>query len=88
MLERAIGLCETWDLRVIHRTTALALGLAYALSGRLPEALSFLEEAEAREPAIRIFDTSTARTALCTGYLLAKKIEGRRDRAAPGRAGS
>jgi tetratricopeptide (TPR) repeat protein len=75
VLERAIGVCETWDLLVIHRTAALALGLAYALCGRLAEALPVLEEAEAQAPAIRIFDTSTARTALCTGYLLAGRID-------------
>jgi hypothetical protein len=39
MLERAIGVCETWDLLIIHRTAALALGLAYAFArflGALP----------------------------------------------------
>ena len=75
MLERAIAVCETWDLLVIHRTAALALGLAYALGGRVAEGLMLLEEAEARAPAVRIFDTSTARTALCTGYLLAGRID-------------
>jgi class 3 adenylate cyclase/tetratricopeptide (TPR) repeat protein len=74
VLERAIGVCETWNLLVIHRTAALALGLVYALYGRLAEALAVLEEAEAQAPAIRIFDTSTARTALCTGYVLAGRI--------------
>jgi class 3 adenylate cyclase/tetratricopeptide (TPR) repeat protein len=75
MLERAIGVCDAWDLIVIHPTAAFALGLAYALCGRLAEALPILEEAEARAPAIRIFDTSTARTALCTGYLLAGRLD-------------
>ena len=60
---------------MIHPTAAFALGLAYALCGRLAEALPVLEGAEARAPSVRIFDTSTARTALCTGYLLAGRID-------------
>jgi tetratricopeptide (TPR) repeat protein len=75
VLERAIGVCENWGLLVIHPTAASALGLAYALCGRLAEGLPILEEAEARTPAVRIFDASTARTALCTGYLLSGRLD-------------
>ena len=50
VLECAIGVCENYDLLVIHPTAASALGLAYALCGRLAEALPVLEEAEARAP--------------------------------------
>ncbi len=74
-LERSVGLCQTWDLGVIAPTAAAALGLAYAWSGRVPEALPVLEEAEARPLSVRIFDTPTARIALGTGYFLAGRLD-------------
>ena len=70
VLERAIRLCDIWDLGVIYSTTAAVLGLAYALSGRVDEALPLLEAGEAPASPVRIFDTPTARLALGTGYLL------------------
>jgi tetratricopeptide (TPR) repeat protein len=60
---------------VLLPTVTAALGLAYALCGRLAEALPILEEGEARAPQVRIFDTSRDTTALGTGYLLAGKID-------------
>ncbi len=75
VLERAAGLCETWDLGVIFPTTAAVLGLAYALRGRVDEALPLLEKDEAMASSVRIFETSTARIALGTGYLLAGKLD-------------
>ena len=56
-------------------TTAAALGLAYALSGRVVEALPVLEDGEAQALEVQIFDTSTATTALGAGYLLAGKFD-------------
>jgi tetratricopeptide (TPR) repeat protein len=50
------------------------LGLAYVLRGHIAEALPVLEKSEAEAPAVRIFDTSTVRTALGTGYLLAGRL--------------
>jgi class 3 adenylate cyclase/tetratricopeptide (TPR) repeat protein len=73
-LERAAEVCRTADLPLIRPATGTLLGLAYALQGRVTEALSLLEESEADTPAVRIFDTSTARTALGTGYLLAGRL--------------
>ena len=77
-LERAIELSRTWGMNVFFPMTAGVLGLAYALDGRIEEALPVLEEGEAGASAVRIFDTSTVTTALGTGYLLA----GRADEAA------
>jgi predicted ATPase/class 3 adenylate cyclase len=76
-LERAVGLCKTWNLRVNFSTTAAALGLAYASCGRVAEALRILEESRPRASAVQVFDTSTPRTTLASGYLQA----GRRDEA-------
>ena len=66
VLEHAAGLCKAWSLGVIFPTTAASLGLANALSGRIAEALPILEEGEAQATPVRIFDTSTARTALAS----------------------
>ncbi len=75
VLERATGLCKTWDLDVILPMTASVLGLAYAFCGRVDDALPLLEEGETQDRSVRIFDTSTATTALGTGYLLAGRID-------------
>ena len=74
MLERAAEVCRTADLPLIRPATGTLLGLAYALRGRVTKGLSLLEESEAETPSVRIFDTSTARTALGTGYLLAGRL--------------
>jgi tetratricopeptide (TPR) repeat protein len=75
MLEHAAGLCKAWSLGVIFPTTAASLGLAHALSGRIAEALPILEEGEGQATPVRIFGTSTAMTALATGYLLAGRLD-------------
>jgi len=75
VLERAVGLCEVWDLGVIYPTTAAVLGLAHALCGRVAAALPLIKADRAPASAVRIFDTSTARTALATGCLLAGRID-------------
>ncbi len=75
VLERAARLCDIWDLGVIYPTAAAALGLSYALGGRVDEALPLLEEGEAPASPVRIFDTPTARTALGTGCLLAGRMD-------------
>jgi tetratricopeptide (TPR) repeat protein len=70
VLERAIRLCDIWDLGVIYSTTAALLGLAYAWSGRSEDALPLMEAGETPASPVRIFDTPTARLALGTGNLL------------------
>ncbi len=74
-LERAAELCRSWDLQVIVTTTNALLGLAYALSGRITEALPILEQAEAQASKIRIFNTPTATIAPGTVYLLVERAE-------------
>jgi tetratricopeptide (TPR) repeat protein len=74
VLERAVELAKNSDLRAILPTTTAVLGVAYALCGRVTEALLTVEESEALTPAVKIFDTPTAATALGTVHLLAGKI--------------
>lgn len=74
-LERATELCRTWNLSVIFPTATALLGLAYALIGRLAEALPLLEESEALAPPVSIFDTPTVTTALGVGYLLLGRLD-------------
>jgi tetratricopeptide (TPR) repeat protein len=42
-LERALDLCQTWDLSLYFPTTASTLGYAYTLCGRLAEGMPLLE---------------------------------------------
>jgi tetratricopeptide (TPR) repeat protein len=62
-------------MRVFFPMTAGVLGMAYALSGRVAEALPLMEEGEAEASAVRIFDTSLVAIALGTGYLLAGRMD-------------
>jgi tetratricopeptide (TPR) repeat protein len=47
LLERSLTLCQTWDIRSWLHTATGNLVHAYALSGRVAEALSLLEQAAA-----------------------------------------
>jgi predicted ATPase len=51
VLERGVGLCQTWDIRAWFPNMASHLGYAYALAGRIAEALPLLEQAEQRGAA-------------------------------------
>jgi len=80
VLERALGLCRTANIQSSVPGIASALGHAYALAGRVDEALPLLEQAVERAPAMkRGIDLAHCVAALSEGYLLA----GRRDAAAP-----
>lgn len=72
-LETAVELCRSGGLSGILPTTTALLGLAYALRGRIEEALPLIEESETEIPESRIliFDSSTANIAPATVYLLA-----------------
>jgi len=74
-LERATELTRAWGIRVIFPMTAGVLGLAYALCGRVGDALPLLEEGEAESSAIKIFDASLTVAALGLGYLLAGRAD-------------
>jgi tetratricopeptide (TPR) repeat protein len=43
VLERAVGLCQDWDIPLLVPGTAAALGLAYALEGRIDEGLALVK---------------------------------------------
>src|SRR4029453_12006462 len=45
VLKRGLALCQTWDIPTLFPQVRRALGTAYALSGRVPEALPLLEQA-------------------------------------------
>jgi tetratricopeptide (TPR) repeat protein len=51
-LERAMGLCQGVDLPLVFPCIAAALGAAYALAGRMPEALPLLTQAVAQAIAM------------------------------------
>jgi tetratricopeptide (TPR) repeat protein len=63
-LERAVELCRVTPVRVVFDITAGHLGYAYALSGRLPEGVTLLEEALADAAA-----TGTTHHPLLLAYL-------------------
>ena len=48
VLERGVGLCQIWDIVTWFPNMASHLGYAYALAGRIAEALPLLEQAEQR----------------------------------------
>jgi tetratricopeptide (TPR) repeat protein len=47
-LKRGLELCQTWDIPTLFPQVRRALGTAYALSGRVTEALPLLEQATAQ----------------------------------------
>jgi tetratricopeptide (TPR) repeat protein len=82
VLERAVGLCQDWDIPLLVPGTAAALGLVYALEGRIDEGLAMVEHrveqlvAKGR-PRHLVF----AVTCLSQAYLLAGRLEEARQRA-------
>jgi class 3 adenylate cyclase/tetratricopeptide (TPR) repeat protein len=54
VLERGLNLCQEWHIRAYIPAIGSALGYAYALVERLPEALSVLEHAIEEATTIRI----------------------------------
>jgi tetratricopeptide (TPR) repeat protein len=45
VLKQGLELCQTWDIPTLFPQVRRALGTAYALAGRVPEALPLLEQA-------------------------------------------
>src|SRR5262245_14509469 len=79
VLERGLELCRVFNILLWFPETAAALGYAYALAGRITEALPLLEEAEQRDAAMG----TTGGHALRVGYLSeASLLAGRRQEAA------
>jgi class 3 adenylate cyclase/tetratricopeptide (TPR) repeat protein len=53
VFERGLAVCQRHDLRDWHVELAASVGYAYALAGRLPEAVSLLEQASGQYAAMR-----------------------------------
>jgi class 3 adenylate cyclase len=69
LLERAMEICRVWDLRQNVLRVAVALGNAFAATGRVGEAMPLLEFTNERAR------NSQARVQLAEGYLLVGKLE-------------
>jgi tetratricopeptide (TPR) repeat protein len=75
MLERGFGLCQEWHIATLFPTVASNLGVAYALSGRVSEALPLLEQAASKGRRGHYF------ARLSEAYLLAGRTEDALERA-------
>jgi class 3 adenylate cyclase/DNA-binding winged helix-turn-helix (wHTH) protein/tetratricopeptide (TPR) repeat protein len=72
ILERALAHCRTTDIAFYLHVIAVHLGLAYALSGRIPEALRLFEQAVEQAMGTQQW---TAPILKGEGYLLAGDLE-------------
>ena len=83
VLERAMGLCQDWHIPLFLPLLAAALGLAYALDGRVAAGLALVEhgveQAVARGRPRRLAPLVAW---LSEAYLLAGRLEEARQRAA------
>ena len=83
MLERAMRLCQDWHIPLLLPVQAAALGLAYALDGRVAAGLALAEqgvEQQAASADARLL--APALTWLSEAYLLAGRLEEARQHAA------
>ena len=79
-LERALHLCQMADIPNNFPPTASPLGTAYALSGRMTEALPLLEQAVEQSASIRRnVQQALWMIGLSEGYVLAGRLEEARD---------
>jgi tetratricopeptide (TPR) repeat protein len=90
VLERAVGLCQDWHMPIFVPQLAAALGLAYALAGRVAAGLALVEQGMAlveqgmAQAVARSIPRGLALvvTRLSETYLLAGRLEEARHRAA------
>jgi tetratricopeptide (TPR) repeat protein len=83
MLERAIGLCRDWHIPLFLPRQAGALGVAYALDGRIAAGLALVEYGVAQVAARdRARGLAPAIACLSEAYLLAGRLEDAHTRAA------
>jgi tetratricopeptide (TPR) repeat protein len=83
MLERTMGLCQDWHILVFLPGQAAALGVAYALAGRVTAGLALGEHGVEQEVARgRSRRLTLAVTCLSEVYLLAGRMEEAHQRAA------
>ena len=74
-LEQSLALCQQWDIRDGPPMHLTCLGYAYALAGRLAEALPLLEQAVAQSASMKALYGHAMRCArLSQGYLLAGRL--------------
>jgi class 3 adenylate cyclase/tetratricopeptide (TPR) repeat protein len=75
-LERGLSVYQAWPAQLFFPALALALGLSYALAGRIDKALPLLEQAlEQAIPLQLMHDLSPLLAALSEAYLLAGRLE-------------
>jgi tetratricopeptide (TPR) repeat protein len=76
MLERALGLCQDWHILILWPIMAAALGLAYALEGRVAAGLALVEQGVEHQAA-RQNPRSLTRVIICLSevHLLADRLE-------------
>jgi tetratricopeptide (TPR) repeat protein len=77
VLERGLSLCQDWHIPALFPAVASPLGAAYALSGRVAEALPLLEEAASKGQELQ----ALAFAHLSEAYLLGSRTEDALDRA-------
>ena len=83
MLERGMGLCQDWHLPLFVPRLTAALGLAYALDGRIAVGLALVEHGmEQAVAAGRPWDLAPVVACLSEAYLLAGRLEEAHQRAA------
>ena len=83
VLERAMGLCQDWHIPLFVPELAAALGLAYALDGRVAAGLALVEQGVEQAVARgRTRALAPAVACLSEAYLLAGRLEEARQRAA------
>jgi tetratricopeptide (TPR) repeat protein len=76
MLERGLGICQVANIQLLIPLVATDLGAAYALVGRIPEALPLLEQAVVQATTTgRVSHLSFWTVQLGAGYLLAGHLE-------------
>ena len=83
VLERALGLCQDWHIPVFLPRQAVALGLAYALEGRIAAGLALVEQGVEQGVARgRARGLAPAAVCLSGAYLLAGRLAEAHTRAA------
>jgi predicted ATPase len=76
LLERGLSLCQERHIPVVFPSIAAQLGYVYALCGRLTEAVSLLEQAVERGPAMQVMSWHALWVAyLSETYLLADRLQ-------------
>jgi tetratricopeptide (TPR) repeat protein len=82
-VQRAMGLCQDWHILLSVPRLAAALGVAYALDGRVAAGLALVEQAVEREVATgRRRSLARLVAWLSEAYLLAGRLDEARQRAA------